>query len=75
MPSPYLIWGLLVYAWIANYMIRMALSSLLPPTGSFAWGCYGAAAAGLGAIVAMAFPPAWRLGLASSLAAREPRQV
>ena len=31
MPSPYLIWGLLVYAWIANYMIRMALSSLLPP--------------------------------------------
>ena len=31
MPSPYLVWGLLVYAWIANYMIRMALSSLLPP--------------------------------------------
>ena len=31
MPSPYLIWSLLVYAWIANYMVRMALSSLLPP--------------------------------------------
>ncbi len=31
MPSPYLVWGLLIYAWIANYMIRMALSSLLPP--------------------------------------------
>jgi MFS family permease len=25
------VWGLLVYAWISNYMIRMALSSLLPP--------------------------------------------
>ncbi|MBI4589471.1 MAG: MFS transporter [Candidatus Rokubacteria bacterium] len=31
MPSPYLVWGLLVYAWVANYMIRMGLSSLLPP--------------------------------------------
>jgi MFS family permease len=30
-PSPYLVWGLLVYAWIANYVIRMALSSLMPP--------------------------------------------
>ena len=38
-------------------------------TGSFAWGCYGAAVvAGLGAIVALAFPPAWRLRLGSSLA-------
>ncbi len=45
-------------------------------TGSFAWGCYGSAAvAGLGAVVAMAFPPAWRLRPASSLAAREPRRV
>ena len=45
-------------------------------TGSFAWGCYGAAAvAGLGAVVAMAFPPAWHLRLAPSLAAREPRRV
>jgi MFS family permease len=45
-------------------------------TGSFAWGCYGAAvAAGLGAIVALAFPPAWRLRRGPSLAAREPRQV
>lgn len=31
LPSPYLVWSLLVYAWVANYMIRMALSSLLPP--------------------------------------------
>ncbi len=31
MPSAYLVWGLLIYAWIGNYMIRMALSSLLPP--------------------------------------------
>ncbi|MEK6667067.1 MAG: MFS transporter, partial [candidate division NC10 bacterium] len=31
MPSPYLVWSLLIYAWIGNYMIRMALSSLLPP--------------------------------------------
>lgn len=31
MPSAYLVWGLLVYAWVGNYMIRMALSSLLPP--------------------------------------------
>ena len=30
-PSYHLVWGLLVYAWVANYMIRMALSSLLPP--------------------------------------------
>ncbi len=45
-------------------------------TGSFAWGCYGAAVvAGLGAIVAMAFPPAFCLRLDPSLAAQEPRQV
>jgi MFS family permease len=25
------VWGLLVYAWISNYVVRMALSSLLPP--------------------------------------------
>ncbi len=33
MPSPayYTIWALLVYAWVANYLIRMALSALLPP--------------------------------------------
>lgn len=31
LPSPYLVWVLLVYAWIANYMIRMGLSSLIPP--------------------------------------------
>ncbi len=30
-PAYALIWGLLVYAWIANYLIRMALSALLPP--------------------------------------------
>ena len=30
-PSAYLVWTLLIYAWVANYMIRMALSSLLPP--------------------------------------------
>jgi MFS family permease len=30
--TPYgVIWALLVYAWIANYLIRMALSALLPP--------------------------------------------
>lgn len=45
-------------------------------TGSFAWGCYGAAVvAGLGAVVAMAFPPAWRLKLCPSLAAQESRPV
>lgn len=45
-------------------------------TGSFAWGCYGAAVvAGLGAVVAMAFPPAWRLKLRPSLAAQESRPV
>lgn len=30
-PSPPLVWALLVYAWVANYLIRMALSPLLPP--------------------------------------------
>ena len=30
-PSPPLVWVLLVYAWVANYLIRMALSPLLPP--------------------------------------------
>jgi MFS family permease len=31
-PAPYgLVWAILVYAWIANYLIRMALSALLPP--------------------------------------------
>lgn len=30
-PSASLVWGLLIYAWVGNYMIRMALSSLLPP--------------------------------------------
>ena len=30
-PSYSLVWGLLVYAWISNTMIRMGLSSLLPP--------------------------------------------
>lgn len=45
-------------------------------TGSFAWGCYGAAAAaGLGAMVAMTFPPAWRFRFGPSLAGRERRQV
>ena len=30
--TPYgLIWAIIVYAWIANYLIRMALSALLPP--------------------------------------------
>lgn len=30
--APYgLVWAILVYAWIANYLIRMALSALLPP--------------------------------------------
>jgi MFS family permease len=30
--TPYgLVWAILVYAWIANYLIRMALSALLPP--------------------------------------------
>lgn len=29
---PYgVIWAILVYAWVANYLIRMALSALLPP--------------------------------------------
>jgi len=27
----YVIWVLLVYAWVANYLIRMALGALLPP--------------------------------------------
>jgi ACS family D-galactonate transporter-like MFS transporter len=27
----YVIWALLVYAWVANYLIRMALGALLPP--------------------------------------------
>ncbi len=33
MPIPFyaVIWGILVYTWISNYLIRMALSSLLPP--------------------------------------------
>ncbi|MBI1960327.1 MAG: MFS transporter, partial [Candidatus Rokubacteria bacterium] len=33
MPIPFysVIWGILVYTWICNYLIRMALSSLLPP--------------------------------------------
>ncbi len=33
MPGPayYSIWALFVYAWIANYLIRMALGALLPP--------------------------------------------
>lgn len=31
MPSAHLVWGLLVYAWVANYIVRMGLSSLLPP--------------------------------------------
>ena len=31
-PTSYgLIWAIIVYAWIANYLIRMALSALLPP--------------------------------------------
>lgn len=30
-PSPVLVWLLFVYAWVAHYMVRMALSSLLPP--------------------------------------------
>jgi ACS family D-galactonate transporter-like MFS transporter len=31
-PTPYYaIWALLVYAWVANYLIRMALGPLLPP--------------------------------------------
>ena len=31
-PAPYgIVWAILVYAWIANYLIRMALSALLPP--------------------------------------------
>lgn len=29
-PRPELVWALFVYAWIAHYMIRLALSSLLP---------------------------------------------
>jgi MFS family permease len=33
MPVPFfaLIWGIVVYAWVANYLIRMALGALLPP--------------------------------------------
>ncbi|MBI1960399.1 MAG: MFS transporter [Candidatus Rokubacteria bacterium] len=33
MPIPFyaVIWGILVYTWVCNYLIRMALSSLLPP--------------------------------------------
>jgi ACS family D-galactonate transporter-like MFS transporter len=27
----YAVWALLVYAWIANYLVRMALGALLPP--------------------------------------------
>src|SRR6266540_3085785 len=27
----YGIWTLLIYAWVGNYLIRMALSALLPP--------------------------------------------
>ncbi len=30
-PSAPLVWALLTYAWVANYLVRMALSSLLPP--------------------------------------------
>lgn len=30
-PAAPLVWALLIYAWVANYLIRMALSSLLPP--------------------------------------------
>lgn len=30
-PAAPLVWTLFVYAWIANYLVRMALSSLLPP--------------------------------------------
>lgn len=30
-PSYALIWAVLVFAWVTNYLIRMALSSLLPP--------------------------------------------
>lgn len=29
-PSPVLVWLLFVYAWVAHYMVRMALSPLLP---------------------------------------------
>jgi MFS family permease len=33
MPIPFysVIWGILVYTWVCNYLIRLALSSLLPP--------------------------------------------
>jgi MFS family permease len=31
LPAYSLIWVIFVYAWIANYLIRMALSALLPP--------------------------------------------
>jgi len=31
LPFYSVIWGILVYAWVCNYLIRMALSSLLPP--------------------------------------------
>ncbi len=30
-PSPHLVWALFTYAWVANYIIRMALSPLLTP--------------------------------------------
>src|SRR3989442_652401 len=31
-PTPYYaIWALLIYAWVGNYLIRMALGALLPP--------------------------------------------
>ncbi|MBI2218689.1 MAG: MFS transporter [Candidatus Rokubacteria bacterium] len=29
--SYHLVWALLVFAWVANYLVRMALSALLPP--------------------------------------------
>jgi predicted MFS family arabinose efflux permease len=30
-PSYHAVWALLVFAWVANYLVRMALSALLPP--------------------------------------------
>jgi len=30
-PPYYAVWALFVYAWVANYLIRMALGALLPP--------------------------------------------
>jgi MFS transporter, ACS family, D-galactonate transporter len=30
-PSYYVVWAIIVYAWVANYLIRMSLGSLLPP--------------------------------------------